>query len=143
MRVKLPDHGSCYICGTENPRGMGVAFYQDEGVISATVTLLPEHQGPPGHAHGGALSAILDEAMGAAAWCAGKAVLAAKLEISFRAPTPLGAELIIAARVVRQDGRKVFVESEVRLPGGRVCVEGKGLFIEAREFYAGRATRSG
>lgn len=140
---RLPDHGPCYICGSENPHGMGLALYQEDGEILATVTLTVAQQGPPGHAHGGSLAAIIDELMGAAAWSAGKAVLAAHIDVDFRAPTPLGVPLAARAKVVRQEGRKLFTEATIRLPDGRVSAEGKGLFIEAHQFFGGRADRSG
>ncbi len=140
---RLPDHGPCFVCGSENPTGMGLQLYVEGGQVVTTAVLGLQHQGPPGHAHGGSLAAIVDELMGAAAWAAGKAVLAAKIEVNFRAPAPLGAELKGSALVVRQEGRKVFTEARITLPDGRVCAEGAGLFIEAREFFGGKTERAG
>ena len=32
---KLPEHGSCFICGSENPHNIGLTWYVDEkGVVS-------------------------------------------------------------------------------------------------------------
>ena len=31
--VALPGHGSCYVCGNDNPAGLGVTFYLKDGVV--------------------------------------------------------------------------------------------------------------
>jgi uncharacterized protein (TIGR00369 family) len=133
--VILPGHGTCYICGTENPAGLGITFRLEDGRIRTEFTLGERQQGPPGHAHGGCLSAILDEAMGAAAWCAGHPVLAARLEIDFCKAVPLGVLLSAEAWVRSVNGRKVWTESELRLPDGTLATRGRGLFIEARKLF--------
>lgn len=135
--IELPGHGACYICGSENPSGLGLRFFLREGRVRATFTLDERQQGPPGHAHGGCLSAILDELMGAAAWCAGHPVLAARLELDFRRPVPLGRPLAAEGWVVSASGRKVWAESELRLADGLVCTRGRGLFIEAPQLFEG------
>jgi acyl-CoA thioesterase FadM len=75
--------------------------------------------------------------MGAAVWCAGHPVVAARLEIDFRRAVPLGVPLAIEAWVVTVSGRKVWAESDLRLPDGKVATQGKGLFIEARQLFEG------
>ena len=54
----LPEHGSCFVCGAENPKGMGTRWHvREDGSVIGEVTLTVEQQGPPGHAHGGASTA--------------------------------------------------------------------------------------
>lgn len=92
----------------------------------------PLAEGPPGHAHGGSMAALLDEAMGAAAWLKGHRVLAAKITIEFKRPLPLGSVVEFTAWVERVEGRRVFTRAELSLPGtegGTVCAQGEGLFI--------------
>lgn len=89
----------------------------------------PETEGPPGHAHGGSQAALLDEGMGAAAWLSGKTVLAAKIEINFRAPLPLGTVLTLHAGISKIDGRKVFAYGKLVADDGVVFSEGTGLFV--------------
>jgi acyl-coenzyme A thioesterase PaaI-like protein len=93
-------------------------------------------QGPPGHAHGGALAAILDEIMGTAAWQAGHMVMAANLNIDFRYPVPLGVPLQVTSIVTGQDGRKISARADIRLPDGQIATVGKGLFVEAKQMFA-------
>ena len=54
---------SCFVCGTENPRGMHLKFeFDDENKICFTrFTLHQDFNGWPGIAHGGIVASIMDE----------------------------------------------------------------------------------
>ncbi|HMB54595.1 MAG TPA: PaaI family thioesterase [Thermoanaerobaculia bacterium] len=77
----------------------------------------PGSQGPPGHAHGGAMAAVLDECMGAAAWMTGLAVVAAHIEVDFENMLPLGTDAWFEAWVESVDGRKVDCRARVYARG--------------------------
>ncbi len=127
--------GSNFIYGPR-PGGFGAQLYiEPDGTVSGIITLGGEKEGPPGHAHGGALATMIDEAMGAAAWHNGYRVLAAHLNFNYRKPAPLGVELQVRGRIVRIEGRKVFTSGEVLLPDGSVATEGTGLFINAPQYF--------
>jgi acyl-coenzyme A thioesterase PaaI-like protein len=59
---KQPNSRMCFLCGIENPISLHLHFYTDgEGRCIARFRPKPEHQGYPGHLHGGIVSALLDE----------------------------------------------------------------------------------
>src|SRR6185436_18046512 len=89
--------------------------------------------GPPGHVHGGAMAATLDEAMGAAAWMNDHKCVAATITINFIAMLPIETETIVEARIDRIDGRKIHLCAEIRNPAGDLVAEGSGLFVILRE----------
>jgi uncharacterized protein (TIGR00369 family) len=89
--------------------------------------------GPPGHVHGGAMAATLDEAMGAVCWMNGHKVVAATITINFLAMLPIETETIVAASIERIDGRKVHLRSKIVDPSGRIIAEGSGLFIVLKD----------
>lgn len=133
---KLPEHGSCFVCGAENPHSIGVTWYQDEdGSIQTEMVFTTAHQGPPGHAHGGASAAVLDEAMGAAVWRAGYSVASVNLEINYSRPLPLGQTVCITARIAEIQPRKILTTSEIRLSNGVVAVTGRGIYVEAPHLF--------
>jgi uncharacterized protein (TIGR00369 family) len=135
---KLPEHGLCFVCGSDNPASIGVVWYaHEDGTITGEVTLSDSQQGPPGMAHGGASAAILDEAMGASAWLAGHRVAAIGLNVEYRRPVPLGMALAITARVVGAEDRIVRTESEIRLPDGVIAVVAQGVFKRAEHLFEG------
>jgi acyl-CoA thioesterase FadM len=55
--------------------------------------------------------------------------MTAKLEVRYRAPTPIEQPLTLRAWVDRTSGRKVFVLAEVTV-AGRVTAEAAGLFLK-------------
>jgi acyl-coenzyme A thioesterase PaaI-like protein len=58
---KQPNSRMCFVCGIENPIGLHLSFYtDDEGCCIARFQPKPEHQGSPGHLHGGIISTLLD-----------------------------------------------------------------------------------
>jgi uncharacterized protein (TIGR00369 family) len=132
MKQQLPEHGSCFVCGTQNTHGIGITWWMEDGLITAEFTLTDAHQGPPNHAHGGASAAILDEAMGVAVWVAGLRVVAVNLEINYRRPVPLGQRVAVRAHVSRHTERKAWTLGEIILPDGTVAVEGRGIYVAAK-----------
>jgi uncharacterized protein (TIGR00369 family) len=133
---KINEHGPCFVCGTANPRSMGVTWWADEqGRVSTTIVLDQGYQGPPGYVHGGASAALLDEVMGAAVWRAGYQVVAVNLELEYRKPLPLGSELRVWGEVVEKTGRAVRARSEIVLPDGNTAVIGRGIYVEAPQFF--------
>jgi uncharacterized protein (TIGR00369 family) len=133
---KLPEHGSCFVCGTQNSHSLGITWYQDEdNSIHAEMVFTEAHQGPPGHAHGGASAAVLDEAMGVAVWRAGYGVASVNLEINYSKPLPLGQTVGITARIAEIHPRKILTTGEIRLPNGVVAVTGRGIYVEAPHLF--------
>ena len=89
--------------------------------------------GPPGHVHGGAMAAALDEAMGAVCWMNGHKTVAASITIRFIAMLPIETETNLAAQIDRVEGRKIFTRASLTNPAGQVVAEGDGLFIVLKD----------
>ncbi|WP_412070004.1 PaaI family thioesterase [Rubrivirga sp. IMCC43871] len=107
-----------------------VRYYTDDaGHVWARAWFGPGAEGPPGHAHGGALAALLDEAMGMAALASGRIVVAARIEVDFRALVPLRQVVTAEVAVGEAVGVKVPVRAVLRR-GDRVVCESTGLFVE-------------
>ena len=133
---KIEDHGVCYVCGSSNPHGIGLSWYSDDAnTIHSDFVLDQSQQGPPGHAHGGASAAILDEAMGAAVWRSGFNVAVVNLEINYKRPLPLGQPLKLEARFTERKERKIYATGEILLPDGTIAVSGTGIYVEAPHLF--------
>jgi len=132
--------GPGFVSGESGGHRLRVRYFTDGGGrVLARVWFGPGCQGPPGHAHGGSIAAVLDEAMGAAAWQAGHPALAARIAVSFLRPVPLGTVATAEARVVRTEARKVHLAARL-LAGGEVLARAEGLFVELpRERILGMA----
>jgi len=120
-----------------NPSGerVRIAYFRgpEPGVLYARAWFGRETQGPPGHVHGGAMAAVLDEGMGGVCWMNGHRTVAARISVSFIAMLKLESETTVEARVERTDGRKVYVRATLSDASGAPVAEADGLFIVLRE----------
>lgn len=110
---------------------MRIAYFRGPaaGRLYARAWFGLETQGPPGHVHGGAMAAVLDEAMGGACWMNGHRTVAARISVSFLEMLKLETETTVEAWVERVDGRKIFVCARLCDPGTRPIAESDGLFV--------------
>jgi acyl-coenzyme A thioesterase PaaI-like protein len=120
-----------FISGNRNSRAIRVRYFEKKSasIFAGRAWFGPETAGPPGCAHGGSQAALLDEGMGAAAWLSGMTVLAAKIEINFREPLPIGTVLTMRAEVTKISGKKVYAAGKLVADDGTVYSEGTGLFV--------------
>ena len=104
-----------------------------EPVLYARAWFGRNTMGPPGHVHGGAMAATLDEAMGAAAWMNDFQCVAATITINFLEMLPLETETTVRATIDRVDGRKIHLRATLTDRSGKLIADGTGLFIVLRE----------
>lgn len=130
---ELPSHFKhCFGCGDLHPTGLHLKARVGEGLtITAQFTVTENHQGAPGLAHGGLLSLAFDEALGKLMWLLRSPAVTARLETDFLLPVPIGTTLFITARIVGQQGRKVYSEAEGRIGGedGPLALRAASLFV--------------
>ncbi len=120
------DHSA--FMGAANPLAPPMTLTMRDGKIVGTVRFGDLYEGPPGHVHGGFVAAILDEVLGAAQASTDQPGMTARLEVQYRAPTPLHHDLVATGWVERVEGRKIFAVGEVR-DGDRVTATAQGLFV--------------
>lgn len=127
---KQPNSRMCFVCGMENSLGLRLFFYTDEeGRCITRFRPCEEHQGYPGHLHGGVISTLLDETMGRVLAHQDVFALTGRLEIKFRKAVPLDQELTVVGELTRNRSRAYEAKGEIRLPDGTVLVEGQGFYI--------------
>ncbi len=127
---RQPGSALCFVCGTENPHGLGASFFDDGVEVWTEVTPAEHHQSWPGVLHGGILTAILDETIGRVAFLHDRWVQTAKLDVRFKRPAPLGKPLHARGRLVRDQRRLLVMEGEIVLAGTNdVLASGSGTFV--------------
>lgn len=130
--VLPPHYQECFGCGPNVPGGLRITTTVGEGLtVRAQFKVLVDHQGAPGLAHGGLLSAAFDEALGSLAGLLRIPAVTGRLETDFRQPVPVGTTLYITASVLGVAGRKIYEAAEGRLnaPDGPVAVRARALFV--------------
>ena len=100
--------------------------------LHARVWFGPHTEGPPNAVHGGAIAAVLDEAMGGVCWMNGHQVVGARITINYRHMTPLGFEGRVESWIERIERRKIFLKSRLTDDTGKVHAEGEALFVELK-----------
>ncbi len=114
MSETVVDDGRCFACGHDNPHGIGLRFTMTgPGAVAARIVLDPKFQGYAGIAHGGIVMTLLDEGMAHAAGAAGVLGVTASIDIRFRAPVPLGDELLVRGTVNWQRRGVLDIEASV------------------------------
>ena len=119
-----------FVVGDDSGNRFRIRYYRDAvdpHVFHGKVWFGPGTEGPPMHAHGGAMAAVLDEALGTACWVAGIAVVAGTLTTRYRKMLPLCRVVLVEARIEGRGGRSVRVV-------GRLY-DANGTYTEAEAVY--------
>jgi len=123
----------CFGCGPGHPTGMQIKSTAGEGLtVRGVFTVSEHHQGAPGLAHGGLLTAAMDDVLGSLNWLILVPAVTGRLEVDFRMPVPVGSVLVIDGAIVGQERRKIYTQGTARLGSatGPIACEATGLFIQ-------------
>jgi uncharacterized protein (TIGR00369 family) len=121
----------CFVCGKDNPDSMKLRFTYDEdrdGFV-CRFRLGKRYTGPPGHAHGGIIATILDEAMGKVNKLRHVVAVTSEMTVNYLKPVPLRQPLRVESREVKVKGRKHINMAEILNEKGEVLARSQGLFI--------------
>ncbi len=120
-----------FVSGDPEGQRFRIRYYrkQDRSLV-ARIWFGPETEGPPEHAHGGSMAAVLDEVLGLAAWAAGYAIVVANLNINFRCLLPILQVVQVDTEIVSVEGRKVLVRGKIWDGKEKVYAEADCLCIE-------------
>ena len=116
-------------CGDENPAGVGMRMERDGERVYGSVTVDRRHEGAPGYAHGGAVTTVLDDALGMLLFVLRRPAVTARIEVDFRAPAYLGRPFDVEAWVDEIDGRKLWMRAEM-CEAGETVAAARALFLE-------------
>ncbi len=122
-----------FVSGQPEGERFRIRYFRDSGQhLHARIWFGPETEGPPGNAHGGSIAAVMDEALGLAAWAEGYKVVVGNLNVSFKNLLPLQKVVTLESRVVSAEGRKIMVHGRLFADDDTVYAEGQCLCITIR-----------
>jgi uncharacterized protein (TIGR00369 family) len=132
-------HGAlnnCFGCGLENPSGLRLKFFADPELnIVCRFRLARRFAGPPGHAHGGIIATLLDEAMSKANRARNILAMTRHIEVNYLRPVPLGVPLMLTARHIERHGRRHHCEAQLADAAEQILATGKAVFVEVPPHY--------
>ena len=128
--------GRCFGCGPHNPDGLKMVFDPVEpGVAVATYEVPERYQSWSGVVHGGMVALILDEAVGWAAWHAGKPGVTGKLEVRYRQPLRVGERVRVTGRIDSTRRTLVYTSASIeRESDGELIAEATAVLMEQPVF---------
>ncbi|CAB4362876.1 MAG: PaaI family thioesterase [Actinobacteria bacterium] len=108
------------------------AIYTEIGddYLVGRVRFTQYYLGGNGAVHGGALPLLFDEVLGHLCNLGGRKVArTAYLHVNYRSITPVDTDLVIEARIEREEGRKRYLSGRL-LHGDTLCSDAEGLFLQ-------------
>lgn len=122
---------NCFGCGGANEFGMKLAFELDQDVrrASGKFMLGPRFAGGAGFAHGGIIAVLLDEAMGKISKLSDERAVTAELNIEYRKPVPVDAQIVVSGWQEDEKGRNRFRVAEIHDAQGNLLARGRGRFV--------------
>lgn len=130
-----PHHDHCLACGPDNPHGHHLVVHRRGDEVHATHVFDQRHVGAPGIAHGGAVATVLDDLFGFLLYLTGAPAVTRQLDVRYDSPVLLGTPYELVARMVRTEGRKLFVEAEMRDTSGGSVAFASALFLRVDEAH--------
>lgn len=134
MMKKQANARTCFVCGVENDASLGMKFYQTaDGEVVANYRVHSRYQGYPGVAHGGIIAALLDETAGRALMGGDlpRFMVTGQLNVRYKKPVPIGAELRLIGRVKSQKGRLAVAESFIYDMEGTLLAQAEAILFDA------------
>jgi len=130
--AQLPSHIARPGSGPGSPYGLDMVVHRDGDRVRVRFHLGPAHEGPPQRGHGGVIALAFDDALGFVLNMHQIIAYTGELSIRYRAGTPIGSPLVITAWLDRREGRKMFIESDLRedRPDAPVIASASAIFIE-------------
>lgn len=121
----------CFACGKNNPDGMRLKFVYDKerNYFVCRFRLRKRFTGPPGHAHGGIIATILDEAMGKVNRLREVIALTSQITVDYLRPVPLNQPLRVESREISVRGRRHVNMAEILNEKDAVLARSRGTFI--------------
>ena len=127
--VLPPHYPTCYGCGPKCEAGLHVRAHLEGQEVVTTHVFEQRHSGAPGIVHGGLVAALADDVLGYLLYVIREPGVTRRLEVDYLKPVLVDTAYDVRARIVRRDGRKVFVAGEGTGPDGVRAFQATGLFI--------------
>ena len=128
--VRDVHQNKCFGCGPLNSSGIKAPFSFNEklGEVNFKYMIQDDFSGAPGYAHGGVLSALVDEAQGVACHCIGHLVMTDRLRLKYHKAVPVEEEIIIRARVIKAVKKRLYTKASIESKEGIIYVDSSAVF---------------
>ena len=126
------ENNNCIGCGEKNPIGLKLKFEMQKGVAVTHSKLSSNYEGYKNIIHGGIITLVLDETSAKAIHSLSIVAVTGKITVYFKKPLMVRDEFTCEAKVVREDGRRFFVEAKL-LVGDEIKARSESVFFKISE----------
>lgn len=124
------DDNRCFVCGPDNPVGLGLSFRMEDGECLAEFTPGSHHVGWHDIVHGGILFCALDDVMANWLYLQGVHGFTARCEVRYRDPLPTGTAVRLIGTPVKRKGKVVVLKGQaIRTDTARLVAECEASFL--------------
>ena len=132
-RIDIPglEGHHCFACGTANPIGLKLKFYNMNDKVCADITLGKNHEGWQNMAHGGIITTLLDEVMAWTIMYFKKIFFVTrKMKVKYVKPVMIGVPLTVKGRLIK-DSKPPYVEAvaDILDDKNQLLVRATGEFV--------------
>jgi acyl-coenzyme A thioesterase PaaI-like protein len=119
----------CFVTGPAHTAGLAATVRREADAVELRVRIPVLFEGMPGHAHGGIVAAVFDDLIGMVMGRLHRVPApTVQVDVSFRRPVPLDAEVVFRAELSGSDGRKRTVQAAARV-GDTLHATATGLLV--------------
>lgn len=121
-----------FVSAPEYDNGIDVDYYlSDDNELAAMVHFGERAMGPPDHVHGGAMAAVMDEAMGISCWFQKLPVVTRTMTMNYIRMLPTGTTAILNTTVISDEKGDITTEARLKDPEtGKVYATSSGKFAK-------------
>ena len=125
----------CFVCGSENPKGLHTRFMPKDDGVEATFRPDETHLGYEDAVHGGIIGALIDEAIIWACYAStGRYGVTAELKIRYLKPMTLGHPYCVKGRMVEDRKRMWIATGVISDENGDILAKGEGRVIPQKGY---------
>jgi acyl-coenzyme A thioesterase PaaI-like protein len=124
----LLSHGDRPFAGPFSPWSVDMEVRREGDEAVGRVTFREAHEGAPRRCHGGVVAGVFDDVLGYVLQVHQLMAFTGTLSVRYEQPTPLFTPMVFRARLVRQEGRKLFMAAD-SWDGDRKIASAEAVFI--------------
>jgi uncharacterized protein (TIGR00369 family) len=123
----------CFVCGSENPRGLNIPYYYDGEGVRAEFIPGSELCGFDDIVHGGIIFSLADEAMMHLIWASGLRAITAEVTMRYHGYTKVNEKIKLTAGFENINERLIKARCSLRDNEGRKIATARGKFLPFSE----------
>lgn len=132
MNQLRSDANHCFVCGPQNPIGLGLIFRLENDICISEFTPGKNHCGYDSITHGGIVFSALDDVMANWLFLKGMRAYTAKCEIRYKDELPIGTLVHLKGHCLKQKGRLTIMKGVmIRADSQAIVAETEASFMQA------------